>query len=231
MNPVFIGVDERQPIAYTVARASIEAHSSRPVAITPLLIRQLPITRRGLTDFTFARYLVPWLCNYEGHALFVDADILCRGDIAELPWEAAEPVSVVHHTTVQKNGETVSTVFERPSVMLFNNAKCRMLTPEYIQHGKPHTLEWAAPLGELPREWNYLVGYDTGGNAKLAHYTMGIPCFEETCRDEFADEWAAIAQRAQMTCSWAEIMGNSVHARWKQKPAVMPFLKMQGVGR
>jgi hypothetical protein len=227
---VFIGVDPRQPIAYTVARASIEEHASRPVAISALKLSQLPITRRGLTDFTFARYLVPWLCGYEGHALFLDADTLCRGDIAELPWDAQEAVSVVMHDTVQKNGERVSVAFERPSVMLFNCAACQALTPEYVQSGKPHSLEWAKPLGALSPEWNYLVGYDTGGQANIAHFTMGIPCFEETARDEFADEWAAIAQRAQMTCSWEDIMGTSVHARWKRKPpGAFSFLKMQGV--
>lgn len=227
---VFIGVDPRQPIAYTVARASIEEHASRPVAITALKLSQLPITRRGLTDFTFARYLVPWLCEFEGHALFVDADILARGDINELPWGAPEPVSVVMHSSVLKHGERVGVAFERPSVMLFNCSLCTMLTPEYVQNGKPHSLEWANPVGELPHEWNYLVGYDSGSEAKIAHFTMGIPCFEETSRDEFADEWAAIAQRAQMSCSWEEIMGTSVHARWKRsQPEALSFLKMQGL--
>lgn len=232
MSPlrVFIGFDERQPVAYTMAHTSIVRNSSRPVSITALKLSQLPLTRRGLTDFTFARYLVPWLCGYEGHALFVDADILCRGDIAELPWDAEAAVSVVPHTTVRKNGEDVSVHFERPSVMLFNCERCTLLTPEYVQNGKPQTLEWAKTIGSLPKEWNYLVGYDTGGNAKLAHFTQGIPCFEETAKDEFAADWVDTAQYAGKTCTWDEIMGGSVHAKWKQKPSVLPFLKLQGMG-
>lgn len=225
---VFIGVDERQPVAYTVAQASIARNSSRPVAITPLILSQLPIVRKGLTSFTFSRYLVPWLCGYEGHAMFVDADVLCLGDIAELPWESEAAVSVVPHTTVRKNGVDVSVQFERPSVMLFNCARCSVLTPEYIQNGKPHSLEWANPIGQLQPEWNYLVGYNSGGNAKLAHFTAGLPIFEETKDDEFASEWSEMAQYAGQTCSWEELMGNSVHAQWKRRPAVLPFLKMQG---
>lgn len=228
---IFIGYDERQPIAYTVARASIEAHASYPVAITPLKLSQLPIKRRGLTDFTYARYLVPWLCGFEGHALFLDADILARGDLADLPWDAEEAVSVVHHSAVQKHGQVVNVAFERPSVMLFNCGKCRALTPEFVnsETSKPQNLAWADKVGALAPEWNYLVGYDTGGVAKIAHFTMGIPIFEETAGDEFADEWAAAAQHVHRSCSWEEIMGGSVHARWKARPAVMPFLKLQGV--
>lgn len=227
---IFIGFDERQPVAYSIAHTSIMRNASRPVAITPLILRQLPLTRRGLTDFTYARYLVPWLCAYEGHALFVDADVLCRGDVAELPWDAEAAASVVTHRTVTKAGATVDVSFERPSVMLFNCARCRKLTPEYIQNGKPQSLEWADSIQHLPSEWNYLVGYNAGGNAKLAHFTMGIPIFDETRGDEFAEEWAEMAQYAGKTCSWAEIMGGSVHAKWKQKPAVSQFLKLQGAG-
>ena len=229
---VFIGVDERQPVAYTMAHTSIVKNSSVPVSITPLRISQLPLTRRGLTDFTYARYIVPWLCDYEGHALFLDGDTITLGDVAELPWTAEAAVSVVPHTTVKKNGETVNVQFERPSVMLFNCAACRTLTPEYIQSGKPQSLEWAASIGTLPPEWNYLVGYSTGGNAKLAHFTMGLPIFEETAQDEFAAEWTEIATYAGKTCSWEEIMGGSVHAKWKvkQQPSVASFLKHQGFG-
>ena len=84
MLHIFIGVDRRQWLAYTVLQHSLQSRSSKPLAITPLVLPQLPITRQGLTDFTFSRYLVPWLCDYKGVALFVDADFLCLTDINEL---------------------------------------------------------------------------------------------------------------------------------------------------
>lgn len=231
---IFIGFDERQPVAYQVAAASIAKHSSVPVSITPLILRQLPLRRRGLTDFSFSRYLVPYLCDYRGGALFVDADVLCLGDIAELPWdgiEAGEAVSVVKHTTVTKNGQQVNVGFEQPSVMLFNCSDCHRLTLDLIERGTPQKLDtWADCVGELPREWNYLVGYDTGGGAKLAHFTMGLPIFDETKDDEYASEWLEMAKWCSESCSWQEIMGNSVHAKWKQPPAVASFMKLQGFG-
>lgn len=228
MMRVFIGVDERQPLAYSVARHSIEQAASKPVAITPLILRQLPMQRRGLTDFTYTRYLPPWLCNYEGAALFVDADIVCMGDIAELPWNTPHSVCVVPHDMVTKNGQPVSVRFERPSVMLFNCAACRRLTPDYIATGKPQSFDWADSVGELPREWNHLVGYDTPSPAKLAHFTMGIPCFDETKGDEYASEWQQAANAAFATCGWSEIMGGSVHAQFKQTPQMSTFLRAQG---
>ncbi len=220
MIRVFIGFDERQPIAYNVAQYSLIQRSTVPVAVTPLILRQLPIKRRGLTDFTYARYLVPWLCGFEGHALFIDPDTMTRGDVARLPWDAFEAVSVVPHTSVKKQNMEVSTLFERAAVMLFNCGKCRKLTPEYIDNDKhaPNKLsEWAESIGELPRSWNHLVGYDAPNvDADLVHFTMGIPCFPETSADEFAEEWRMIHKQMNGTVSWKEIMGTSVHARWKR---------------
>jgi hypothetical protein len=227
---IFIGVDSRQPVAYTMAQTSIWRHASRPVAITPLVLGTLPITAKGLTEFSVSRYLVPWLCNFEGHALFIDGDTLCMGDVAELPWDSEHAVSLVPHDTVLKDGKQVDVRYERPSVMLFNCAKCTHLTPEYVQECKPHRLAWASSIGDLPREWNHLVGYDAPGPAKLAHFTMGLPCFEETAGDEYAQAWQENSNFAGSTCGWEEIMGGSVHARWKRKPAVNDFMRAQGFG-
>lgn len=227
---VFIGYDSRQPVAFNIAQASIFRHCSKPVAITPLVLSTLPIERKGLTEFSVSRYLVPWLCNFEGHALFIDGDTLCMGDIAELPWGMEDSIAVVMHETVAKNGHTVDVRYERPSVMLFNCSKCTALTPEFVEAGKTHTLSWAQSIRELPPEWNHLVGYDPPAPAKLAHFTMGLPCFQECASDEYAREWLEGAAWAGHTCSWAEIMGGSVHARWKQPPPVNQFMRLQGFG-
>lgn len=204
MIRVFIGYDERQPLSYNVLQHSINEHASLPVSITALKLKALPITRRGLTPFTFSRFLVPWLCEYEGHAIFLDADMLVTGDIAEL-WacRSDDDVSVVPHAEK----------FERPSVMLFNNAKCRALTPHYVQTGDPFSFAWARSIGTLPREWNHLVGYDAEPDEtpKLIHYTAGMPCFEIVQHLGYVEEWAAALQRANSIAPYEAIMGNSVH--------------------
>lgn len=208
---IFIGYDPRQPIAYHVLCSSILSRASRPVAITPLLLHTLPIERVGLTEFTYARYLVPYLCNYEGRALFLDSDMLVLGDVAELfSLHNEEAVSVVHFD----NG----LFFERPSAMLFNCEQCRDLTPEYIDDEKnsPQSFDWAATVGDLPPEWNYLVGYshlsEMKERIKLLHFTQGIPAYKE-CRDsEFASHWFEEKDEMLNHVSWLEIMGGSVHA-------------------
>lgn len=212
MLKLFIGYDPRQPVALQVLMHSIYSRATQPVSITPLVLSQLPIKRRGLTEFTFTRYLVPYLCNYEGQAMFLDADMLVLGDICEL-FELAS-----------KNKDAVSVVkgktrFEWPSLMFFNNAQCIKLTPWMIEHDNPQKLEWADSIGELPKEWNHIVGYDEPNqDAKLIHYTQGIPCFEETQDCEHGQVWRDEMRKTITTVSWDEIMGGSVHALKMKKP-------------
>lgn len=202
---VFIGSDPRQQVAPQVLAHSIAWRSSKPVAISFLVLSQLPIARRGLTEFTFSRYLPPYLCNYEGISLFLDADMLVQGDISELfSLKDESPVQVV-------KGKHR---FEWPSMMLFDNFKCRALTPEYVDDpvNMPQTLQWAGTIGELPGEWNHCVGYDAPNpKAKLIHYTKGIPIWPQTQNCEHAETWWKELKSMNSSVSHQELMGNSVH--------------------
>lgn len=212
MIQVFIGYDPRQPVAFHVAAHSIQSRSSKPVSITRLQLNQLPITRRGLTEFTFTRFLVPWLCNYQGQAIFVDADMLCRADIAQMCRLPTSAVEVVMHEKA----------FERPSLMTFNNELCRILTPEYVQDARNNLfdLAWASRVGAIPKEWNHLVGYDPPNpHAKIVHFTKGVPCWPETRDCEFAQEWLQEVRALGSTVSFQELMGKSVHVT---KPQAQP---------
>jgi len=198
---VFVGVDPRQPIAFHVLCSSIMRRASVPVSITPLVLFQLPIDRCGLTEFTFSRYLVPYLCNYEGQAIFMDSDMLVVGDVAELSTD--EAVSCVHHQGHE---------YEAPSMMVFDNAKCRELTPEYIEQRTPQTFEWAESVGALDPNWNFLVGYEEPREGiKLLHYTQGIPEYKECRKCDFADVWFQEKDAMLHAVSWIEIMGQSRH--------------------
>lgn len=216
MLRVFIGWDHRQPILVSTLAYSIYKYSTEPVAVTPLDIRQIHkkcgFKRMGLTPFTFSRFLVPYLCNYEGWALFLDADILLRADIASLFALAREEYAVM----VSKNEEHR---FEWASVILFNNAKCKMLTPEHVGDENTkglHQINFVKEeeIGDLPREWNHLVGYDKPrDDAKLVHYTQASPANFEALRCEYSKEWRAHHQEMNSTASWDELMGNSIHAK------------------
>lgn len=206
MLRVFIGYDDRQPVAYTVLQHSILRRASRPVAITPLVIGQLPIRRSGLTPFSYSRFLVPWLCDFEGVALFLDADMLVLADIAELfAMIDDNAVLVVKHRMK----------FEWPSVMLFNcgHPDNRILSPEYVESSAELlSMNWTGKIGCLPEEWNHLVTYDEPKPAKLRHFTAGVPYFMETKDLGYGPEWTEELKTAMMALSWLDIMGRSVHA-------------------
>lgn len=210
MLKIFIGYDKRQPVSYNILQQSILSQSSKPVSITPLVIEQLPIKRVGLTPFTYSRFLVPYLCNYQGWGLFLDADILLQDDISNLFDLAEDKYTIM----VSKN----KVRFEWASVMLFNCAKCQVLTPDFIDDEKNeglHQIKWAKEeeIGDLPREWNHLVGYDTPRpDPKLIHYTQGVPCFAKTRTSEHAKAWYEYLEILNYVTTWEELMGNSVHA-------------------
>lgn len=208
---VFIGYDPRQPVAYHVLAHSVWHHASRPVSITPLQLKGLPMKRRGLTEFTYSRFLVPWLSQYRDFSLFLDSDILCRADVFELLLNVTvNPNAAVH---VVKHKELR---FEWPSVMLFNNDKCRTLTPAYVDDEKHGLFDfiWASEVAGLEKDWNHLIGYDPANpDAKLIHYTQGIPCWPETKDTEWAKEWEEAGKSMVSTVSFNELMGRSVHAK------------------
>ena len=167
---------------------------------------QLPIRRKGLTEFTFSRFLCPWLCDFRGPSLFLDADMLVLCDI----WDLMELYDPLYHMQVVQNDQR----FEWPSMMLFSNARCQMLTPDYINdEANPVNKIWEwADIGALPAQYNHCVGYDQPrDDAKIVHFTQGIPCFKETIDSEYAQEWEEEFRSSIFTVSWEQIMGNSVH--------------------
>ena len=208
---VFIGYDPREAAAFSVLSHSIHARSSRPVSITPVMLSELQAVFRRernplqSTDFSFSRFLVPYLCDYRGWAIFMDCDMLVLDDIARL-WELRDEryaVQVVKHVHVPKE-ETkflgaVQTRYEKKnwtSVMLVNCARCTALTPEYVNRASGlelHQFKWLEGeqlIGELPSAWNHLVGYDAPrADASLAHFTIGGPYFDAYRDCEYAREW------------------------------------------
>tara|TARA_R110000868_G_scaffold336958_2_gene597887 strand:- start:813 stop:1502 length:690 start_codon:yes stop_codon:yes gene_type:complete len=206
MLKVFIGFDSNEPITFGVLSHSIMRHSSIPVSITPLYLPQLPISRlrdeNQSTDFAYSRFLVPWLCNYEGKAIFMDSDMLFRDDIASLIKEADESadVSVVKHDYTPKNdikflGQRQTTYEKKnwSSLMVFNNWKCHRLTVDVVNKESGmylHQFHWADKVGEISKDWNHLVGeYEPNKNAKNVHFTLGAPCFKHYFTCEFSKEW------------------------------------------
>ncbi|MFN9573323.1 MAG: glycosyltransferase [Betaproteobacteria bacterium] len=171
MIRVFIGFDPRETVAYNVLAHSINARASQPVTIAPLALSQLGglYTRERnplqSTDFSFSRFLTPYLSGYEGWSVFMDCDMLMRDDIAGL-WALRDEryaVMCVKHDHQPKEDTkflgAVQTKYEKKnwsSVMLFNNARCRALTPDYVNRAtglELHQFKWLSNdnlIGSLP---------------------------------------------------------------------------------
>src|SRR5258706_9481039 len=218
MIRVFIGYDPREAAAFSVLAYSIHARSSQPVSIVPLILSELQgimIRERHplqSTDFSFSRFLTPYLSDYSGWSVFMDCDMLVLDDIAKLYALRDEryAVMVVKHDHVPKEAtkflDQPQTAYQKKnwsSVMLFNNVKCQALTPDYVNTASGlelHQFKWLQNddlIGEIPARWNHLVGYDArNSDAALVHFTLGGPYFDEFRDCEYAQKWRGGAQGA-----------------------------------
>ena len=211
MIRVFIGFDTRETVAFHVLSHSIHSLASQPVSITPIMLSQLEgvytrdINPLQSTQFSFSRFLTPYLSNYEGWSIFMDCDMVVTKDIAKL-WALRDDryavMCVKHdHNPVEETKflGAIQTKYQKKnwsSVMLFNNARCKALNPEYVNSAtglELHQFKWLSSddeIGEIPFDWNHLVGYNPPNpNASLVHFTLGGPYFNEYTNCEHADTW------------------------------------------
>lgn len=136
--------------------------------------------------------------------------MLCRADISEL-WEMrddSKAVMVAKHNYESKAKkkyvgtglETINVSYPRKnwsSVILWNcgHPSNRLLTPEYVMsspgrklHRFEHLMDYE--IGDIPLVWNWLAEeYPVNEEAKLVHYTLGVPAMKEYAKSQNADEW------------------------------------------
>lgn len=215
---IFIGYDPRETVAYHVASHSIIRRASIPVSITPLRRESLAMLTRprgehDSTEFAISRFLVPYLCSYDGIALFLDCDVIMLADVAELEFIGMSmrllqdhAVKVVKHD-YQPRGDTKflgqgQTRYMRKnwsSVMLFNCNACGDLRAEYVNEAPGldlHQFAWLKDerIGSLDKAWNHLVNEENQCDwqqAKLLHYSQGTPCFPDYNHGQEAGLWQA----------------------------------------
>jgi lipopolysaccharide biosynthesis glycosyltransferase len=220
--PVFIGYDgDAEPVAYHVCADSIIRNASHPVAIIPLA---LPLLRAAYTErhtdgsnaFIYSRFLVPFLMDFAQTAVFLDGDMLVRGDIAELVREhwrnGSPPVSVVKHEPYETK-QSVKYLGAKnesyprknwSSVIVWNCAAKQnaCLTTALVENSSGaylHRFQWLQDdeIGSLPSAWNRLViEQEVKPTDKLLHYTLGTPCFADYAHCPHADEWYEAMSKA-----------------------------------
>ena len=208
--PVFVGYDPREAIAYHVCCNSIIRNASAPVAIVPVALNLFSEYKETHTDgsnhFIYTRFLVPWLMGWSGKAIFVDGDMIVRGDIIELyeTLSTTQDVAVVKHDYLTKQTEKYMGAKNEDyprknwsSVIVWNcnSFPNRKLTPEFVMASTGaflHRFSWLEDhrIQALPPEWNWLPDeYGANPNAKLLHYTLGTPCFHEYADTPQNEEW------------------------------------------
>lgn len=213
MIPIFIGYDTVETVAYSVLSYSIIERSTEPVSITPVGNQVLPPDlwwrKRGpydSTQFSNARFIIPELMRFEGWALFMDCDMLCLDDIAEL-WNQRDDryaVMVRQHEHIP-NASTkflaqVQTRYSRKnwsSLMLLNcdHPDTHTLVREYVNEAPGldlHGFTWTDHIGKIVGPWNELVRLDGGKcpakHASLVHFTDGGP-WHGYLGQPYAEEW------------------------------------------
>ena len=213
MINVFIGYDSKEKVAFNTLSYSILKNSTKPVAITPIYLNNIKDdfvrerTALSSTEFSFSRFIIPHLMNYQGWALFLDCDQLMLGDVAEL-WRLRDEkyaVQVAKHDYQPQEEKkfmgAVQTKYVKKnwsSVMLMNCDKCKSLTPDYVNSAtglQLHQFKWLENddlIGEIPLEWNWLVdepGYEIKEGVKNLHYTKGGPYFKEYKNCGYSEIW------------------------------------------
>ena len=211
MINIFIGYDSKEKVAFSTLSYSILKNSTKPISITPIYLNNIKDDfvreRNNLssTEFSFSRFIIPHLMNYQGWALFMDCDMLMKADVSEL-WRLRDDryaVQVCKHDYTPKEktkflGQTQTAYPKKnwSSVMLMNCKKCTQLTPNYVNRASGlelHQFKWLEGdhlIGELPLEWNWLVGeYEHKEDVKNVHYTKGGPWFEEYKNCDYSQDW------------------------------------------
>ena len=183
MNPrlkIFIGYDSREKIAFHVLSHSIITKATIPVSITPINLNNLkrfynrPRGKKESTEFSISRFLTPYLSNYEGYSLYLDCDFIMLEDVAKLLkfvakksnrtlWCVKHKYKPRDRTKFLKEKQFIYSKKNWSSFMLFNNKKCKILTPKFVSKAKGlelHQFKWTSEklIGSLPKTWNVLVG-------------------------------------------------------------------------
>ena len=208
-NKIYIGYDSRHPIASKVCEYSLRKHS-KDLDIELLKLSDLEQLywreyKDQSTEFTYTRFLVPYLQDYNGWALFCDDDFLFLKVVKKIFKLADDKYAVMccqheyYPDTNVKMGGKKQTMYKRKnwsSLMLINcgheSVKKLDLSTVSEQSGKYlHQFEWLKPheIGSIPRHWNWLVNWykeNDEDKPSALHFTEGGPWIVDS---EYKDLW------------------------------------------
>lgn len=177
---VFVGLSPDQRVAYEVLAHSLRRNTRHPLQVRPIDALHLPVPQeprnRMRTGFSFARFEIPRLCGYEGRALYLDADMLVLGDVADLwslPLEGAD---------LLYSDQPPEGALARFSVLLLDCGRLRWSGERVVRELDQGRYTYELLMHELcvvpeesrkpaiPRDWNALDRFEPG-RTRLLHYT------------------------------------------------------------
>tara|TARA_B100000768_G_scaffold178756_1_gene195085 strand:+ start:1217 stop:1909 length:693 start_codon:yes stop_codon:yes gene_type:complete len=213
---LYIGYDTKEKIASDVCEYSVKKNSSINLTVDLLIKKNLEekklLYRKddklSSTEFTFSRFLVPFLNEYKGWAIFCDCDFLWTGDIKRLLDKKDEKYAVmcVQHdynpkSEIKMDGRQ-QLMYPRKnwsSMVLWNcshpaNKKIDINMVNNETGKFLHRFGWLEDklIGNLDYKWNWLVGWyeETSNNKPEAiHFTEGGPWFENYKNCEYSKIW------------------------------------------
>ena len=208
---IFIGYDPVEAIAFHTLVKSIMNKATIPFEIIPLDIRNLsmytrPVDLKQSNEFSFTRFLVPYLSEYKGVSIYFDCDMMLRSDIAEVLQEVNDkPVYLVKHDYTPKDKYkylgTKQYNYPRKNWSSFVVWNCghdsnKIVTDSFVNTASAaelHQFKFLKDneIGELDVCWNWLVGEynNPPDDVKNVHWTIGGPWFTKYKDVDFADEW------------------------------------------
>lgn len=240
MYTIYIGYDKREDRAVNQLIKSIKKHQSENISIRLLklkslrhsgLYRRTPddnstcwgqrqdgIMRDSVdkkpfsTNFSFSRFLVPFLNLHQGWAVFMDCDMFFRSDPVELFKtynDNSKAIYCVKHNMQEKEGLKMygcpQTSYSRKNWSSFILWNCehpshKNLTVDDVNTKSGnwlHNFRWLEDdeIGSLNEEWNWL---DSSSSPEIipknVHFTTGGPWFKswEATRgidQKYVKEW------------------------------------------
>lgn len=176
---VFIGSSRSEWLPAKVLEQSIRSRSQHPIEVLRLYETkiQIPSPKKKnctpRTPFSFQRFLIPELCNYQGKAIYLDADMLLFSDIAEL-WNISMDGSDVLSVAPADNTQT-----PQFSVMLLDTEKLLWNINDIVNDLDNEKFTYNQLMYEfsvakkvkpkIPSAWNSLENFSE--DTKLLHYT------------------------------------------------------------
>ncbi len=171
---VYIGTEPAQWLPTEVLKHSARRRTKGEIEFHELKGIPIKLNLKMYTGFSFYRFAIPEACQFEGRALYLDADIVVLSDLEELFQKEMEGKGVLSRPNTPVSWYT--------SVMLLD---CAKLTHWRVQewatmiNGKIASYTgtlWGDPsglsyrdFGPLEEKWNGLEAADE--TTKILHYT------------------------------------------------------------